>query len=481
MADYKQIRVRRDTLANWTGVVPANGEPIGIIGDDGRVTTYKIGDGSTTADQLPALSKGDTGARGIQGLPGTNGVATDDAVATNLGSAGSKTNTAALKLIPSHPFTVMMLGDSIIAGAGTTTGNDVVTRTGYWLNQYTGHAVTMVNGGVSGDTTGQMLNRLPQLLTDAAPTVVVVSTTVNDLRTDMFGTTTDTEANLRRIIGILRTAGVMPVLLTNTPFTTGSFSGSYDQGSVGARAAQVAMVRGLATSLGVRIADVDTAWGSIPDFPSLYTADGLHPNDAGADGWARVVAAAIGGRPSISGLGAGSADSFDRADTRSGLGITPTGGHAWRYDATDGSWAIIGSQAGVRLSRGGSHVAFINDGLSNHTLSVTIAAFQNGSTGIVFRRSAIDSYWLAWIDGSGKWQLWKNVAGTFAAASSGPTAAVGDVVAINAVGSNISVRINGTAQMTASDTFNNTATEKGLWSPNSPTSRFDSFSSVPAS
>lgn len=90
-----QILVRRDTLANWVGVVPANGEPIGIITDDPRVTIYKIGDGVTAADQLPALSKGDKGDKGQQGTPGTNGVATDDAVALNIATSGTKTQTAA--------------------------------------------------------------------------------------------------------------------------------------------------------------------------------------------------------------------------------------------------------------------------------------------------------------------------------------------------------------------------------------------------
>ncbi|WP_065962811.1 hypothetical protein [Curtobacterium sp. UCD-KPL2560] len=94
MADYKQIRVRRDTLANWTGVVPANGEPIGVTGADGAVTTYKIGDGVTPAEQLPALSKGDTGPQGDPGLPGVNAVENDAAVAAYLRSSSSESRAA---------------------------------------------------------------------------------------------------------------------------------------------------------------------------------------------------------------------------------------------------------------------------------------------------------------------------------------------------------------------------------------------------
>ncbi len=100
--DYKNIRVRRSTAADFlaAGFVPADGEPIGVIGADGRTTTYKIGDGVTTPDQLPALSKGDKGDRGAPGqdgapgAPGTNGVPTDSAIGTNIGTDGSETRKA---------------------------------------------------------------------------------------------------------------------------------------------------------------------------------------------------------------------------------------------------------------------------------------------------------------------------------------------------------------------------------------------------
>ena len=94
--DDTQILVRRDTLANFVskGVVPLNGEPIGLIGSDGKTTAYLIGDGVSTVDELPALSKGDPGPKGDPGLPGTNGVATDDATASNLSTTGTKTQAA---------------------------------------------------------------------------------------------------------------------------------------------------------------------------------------------------------------------------------------------------------------------------------------------------------------------------------------------------------------------------------------------------
>jgi hypothetical protein len=73
-----RIQVRRDTLANFVafGVVPANGEPIAVVdAAAGRATSYVIGDGVSTVDQLPALSKGDTGDPApIDGVPQFHGV-----------------------------------------------------------------------------------------------------------------------------------------------------------------------------------------------------------------------------------------------------------------------------------------------------------------------------------------------------------------------------------------------------------------------
>ncbi len=65
MADnIRQIRVRRDRLANWTGVVPANGEPIAITDGDGRATDYKIGDG-VIAQTNSGAQPGPAGSDGL--------------------------------------------------------------------------------------------------------------------------------------------------------------------------------------------------------------------------------------------------------------------------------------------------------------------------------------------------------------------------------------------------------------------------------
>jgi hypothetical protein len=179
MADYKQIRVRRDTLTNWTGIVPADGEPIGIIGADGVVTTYKIGDGVTAADALPALSKGDRGDRGLQGLPGTNGVATDAAVATNVQTDGTATRAALLALIPTLNVPQLPPARTPAAVAAVACWGDSITEIGMGTDSYSDllaklTGLPVYNGGKWGQSSPQIAARqggAPALITFPSNTI----------------------------------------------------------------------------------------------------------------------------------------------------------------------------------------------------------------------------------------------------------------------------------------------------------------------
>ncbi len=55
------------------GFIPEDGEPIAIIGADGKSSGYKIGNGVDAVDKLPALSKGDAGPQGNPGVKGDPG------------------------------------------------------------------------------------------------------------------------------------------------------------------------------------------------------------------------------------------------------------------------------------------------------------------------------------------------------------------------------------------------------------------------
>ena len=104
--------------------------------------------------------------------------------------------------------TVLALGDSITFGVGAT------AETSYpaVLARLTGWEV--VNAGVSGDTSAGALARLPALLQEHSPKLVVVSIGGNDFLRRL--PPTETRANIRKICQ-LAAAGGAQVLLVGIP------------------------------------------------------------------------------------------------------------------------------------------------------------------------------------------------------------------------------------------------------------------------
>ncbi len=101
---------------------------------------------------------------------------------------------------------VLALGDSLTAeGAGVSLEQAwpslLGTRTG-WV---------VVNGGVSGDTSEAALRRLPSLLEQHKPVLVLVTLGGNDMLRHV--PQQETVANLAKIIALTRVHGAKPVLL----------------------------------------------------------------------------------------------------------------------------------------------------------------------------------------------------------------------------------------------------------------------------
>lgn len=100
---------------------------------------------------------------------------------------------------------VLALGDSLTQGAG-------VTREEAWpdlLARKTGWVV--VNGGVNGDTSEAALQRLPNLLKQHNPVLVLVTLGGNDMLRHI--PEQQTIANLERILALIKAHGAKPVLL----------------------------------------------------------------------------------------------------------------------------------------------------------------------------------------------------------------------------------------------------------------------------
>lgn len=157
---------------------------------------------------------------------------------------------------------VLALGDSLTEGAG-------VTRNEAWpalLAGKTGWVVT--NGGLSGDTSGGALQRLPALLEQHAPVLVLVALGGNDMLRHQ--PPQETVANLEQIIALIRAHGAKPVLLaTPNPSL---------MGAVFRHLSAAEFYREVAEAQNVPLIE-----DAIPEVLSdpQFKGDPLHPNAAG--------------------------------------------------------------------------------------------------------------------------------------------------------------------------------------------------------
>jgi acyl-CoA thioesterase I len=126
-----------------------------------------------------------------------------------LGACGRK-QPAAGAALPAGS-TVLALGDSITFGTGADSNAaypaQLATLTGW----------NVVNAGVPGDTAAQAAERLPALLLEHKPALVIVSAGGNDFLRHVPAT--ETEAALRNAVGLARDAGAQ-VLLVAVPQLT---------------------------------------------------------------------------------------------------------------------------------------------------------------------------------------------------------------------------------------------------------------------
>ena len=102
--------------------------------------------------------------------------------------------------------TLLVLGDSLSAGYGINQENGWVAL----LNEDLGDEHRIINGSISGDTTGGGLNRLPRLLEEFSPDFVLLELGGNDgLRGQPLALM---KSNLQTMINLVREAGAEPVL-----------------------------------------------------------------------------------------------------------------------------------------------------------------------------------------------------------------------------------------------------------------------------
>jgi acyl-CoA hydrolase len=157
---------------------------------------------------------------------------------------------------------VLALGDSLTAPHGVQPGQDWPTL----LGQKTGWVV--INAGVSGDTSSGALARLPALLEEHQPQLVLVSLGGNDmLRKLPQG---QTVANLGSMLDMVKARGAKAVLLaTPKPSIAGAVFNSLSPADFYAEVAKDKKVPLIADALSDVLSD------------TTLKSDQLHPNATG--------------------------------------------------------------------------------------------------------------------------------------------------------------------------------------------------------
>lgn len=193
-------------------------------------------------------------------------------VATTPAVAPSATTAAPASLAPiAAGPRIVFLGDSLTAGLGLALDDAFPARLGRALAAQ-GLPATVVNAGVSGDTSAGGLRRLDWLL-GQKPDILVLALGANDMLRGL--PPEECAANLRAIVDKARAAGAEVLLLgmranpTLGPDYVAAFDGIYPS---------------LAAPPSVTL--VPFLLEGVAGVPALNQADGIHPT---ADGHARIT------------------------------------------------------------------------------------------------------------------------------------------------------------------------------------------------
>lgn len=190
------------------------------------------------------------------------------AAAAGAGLAGCGRRGPAVRPVP-RGATVLALGDSLTYGTGASAGASYPAV----LAELTGWQV--VNAGVPGDTSAQALARLPALLDEHRPALVIVSIGGNDFLRKL--PESDARAHVHRICQQALAAGAQ-VLLVALPRAT--LAAALGQPSDHALYAEVAADLNVPLQRG--------GWAEVLGQPALR-ADAVHANAAGYAQFARSL------------------------------------------------------------------------------------------------------------------------------------------------------------------------------------------------
>jgi len=174
-------------------------------------------------------------------------------------------------------FTIVGFGDSLTAGYPYQYNGDGCRCGGYVprlenLLHGAGIPAFVLNYGVSGERTSEGLARLPQVLAETEPDVVLLLEGVND-HADPLSHSGLAAMRMAQMIDRVRAVGAIPVLATTTPNFRKYFSQSNHVQELNSWLIFVALWK--------RVRLVDLYGATQSRWPVLHSGDRLHPNRSG--------------------------------------------------------------------------------------------------------------------------------------------------------------------------------------------------------
>ena len=158
--------------------------------------------------------------------------------------------------------TVLILGDSLTQGVGASSA-----QTNYPALLKQQSQWNIINGGVSGNTSAQALTRLPELLQQHQPKLVIISIGGNDFLQRLSNS--DTQANIAQSITLSQQSGAQVLLVAVPELTLAAAVGHPNDHAMYADLAQIQQVHLL-----------EDAWSDVLGDEALR-ADPVHANDTG--------------------------------------------------------------------------------------------------------------------------------------------------------------------------------------------------------
>jgi len=223
------------------------------------------------------------------------------ALVVSLLTGCSWTRGAAARTLPTDRNADVMyvaLGDSTVEGVGASRVElNYVSRLHARLREVYRNA-RMVNLGVGGATSVDVLSRQLDRAIALMPDLVTMSVGPNDIteRVPLADYTRNVDTILGRLVA--ETSAVLVVNLLPDLAVTPRFRGHETETLVGQRSVEfnVALTR-LAKRHGVHLVDLyDASRREVPDRPELMAGDGYHPSDLGYARWAELMWDAVRSR-----------------------------------------------------------------------------------------------------------------------------------------------------------------------------------------